>query len=148
MKYAPSTTLFDTTVARAVVLGDGDVATLQQFFERNPDYFWSVNGEAPCANEAHDEMNASLPDGWPHTWQGTIGFIDAHDELIAMANVVTDLLATGVFLSACSSSQRHFMDPALHRHCTTRSSAGPLQMARAGFGSVWSAATRGRSASG
>ena len=97
MKYAPSTTLFDTTVARAVVLGDDDRAALQQFFERNPDYFWSVNGEAPTADEAHDEMHAPLPDGWPHTWQGSIGFIDAHDELIGMANVVTDLLASGVF---------------------------------------------------
>jgi len=97
MKYAPSTTLFNTTVARAVVLGDDDLATLQRFFERNPDYFWSVNGEAPSADEAHDEMHAPLPDGWPHTWQGTIGFIDAHDDLIGMANVVTDLLATGVF---------------------------------------------------
>ena len=67
MKYAPSTTLFDTTVARAVVLGDDDLATLQRFFERSPDYFWSVNGEAPSADEAHDERHAPLPDGWPHT---------------------------------------------------------------------------------
>lgn len=96
-KYAPSTTLFDTAGARAVVLGDDDVVALQQFFARNPEYFWSVNGEAPSPNEAHDEMHAPLPDGWPHTWQGSIGFIDAHAELIGMANVVTDLLATGVF---------------------------------------------------
>ena len=97
LKYAPATTLFDTAVARAIVLGDDDLAELQQFFERNPEYFWSVNGEAPTADEAHSEMHAPLPDGWPYTWQGSIGFIDARDELIGMANVVTDLLAPGVF---------------------------------------------------
>jgi GNAT superfamily N-acetyltransferase len=96
-KYAPSTKLFDTTVARAVVICDDDLASRQQFFERNPDYFWSVNGEAPTANEAHNEMHARLPEGWLHTWQGSIGFIDAHDALIGMSNVVTDLLAPGVF---------------------------------------------------
>ena len=92
----PAAMLFDTAIARAVVLGDDDIAALQQFFERNPDYFWSVNGEAPTADEALREVHASLPDGWPYTWKGTLGFIDAHDELIGMANVVTDLLARGV----------------------------------------------------
>jgi len=97
MKYAPSTKLFDTAIARAVVLGDEDIAALQQFFDGNPDYFWLVNGEPPTAEEARNEMQAALPDGWPHTWHGNIGFIDAHGELIGMANVVTDLLASGVF---------------------------------------------------
>lgn len=52
-----SSTLFDAAVARAVELCDDDIARLQRFFERNPDYFASVNGEGPGTDEARAELH-------------------------------------------------------------------------------------------
>ena len=94
---APATTLFETATGRAVELGDNDIPSLQRFFERNPAYFLSVNGEGPTADEAENELHAPLPDGWSFTWKRSIGFLDHRDQLIGMANVVADLLARGVW---------------------------------------------------
>jgi hypothetical protein len=94
---ASSSTLFDAATVRAVELGDDDIPLLQRFFERNPDYFLSVNGEGPGADEARDELHSPLPEGWPFSWQRSIGFVDGGGNLIGMANVVADLLANGVW---------------------------------------------------
>jgi len=93
----PPRTLFETAAARAVALDDDDIPSLQQFFERNPVYFLSVNGEGPSTDEARNELHAPLPDGWPFTWKRSIGFLDRRGHLIGMANVVADLLARGVW---------------------------------------------------
>ena len=82
---------------RCVALGVDDIPRLQRFYEANPQYFVAVNGEPPGPREAHDEIHGELPAGWSYSQQWMLGFADAAGELAAMANVVTDLLAIGVW---------------------------------------------------
>ncbi len=82
---------------RSTELGPGSEALLQRFFEANPLYFLSVSGEPPQPEEAFDEINDDLPDGWPYTKKWVIGYVSPTGELAAMANVVADLLAQGVW---------------------------------------------------
>ena len=56
-----------------------------------------MNGQPPAPHEAHDEIHGALPEGWPFTKKWIIGFLDERDSLIAMANVVSDLLAPTVW---------------------------------------------------
>jgi GNAT superfamily N-acetyltransferase len=70
---------------------------LQHFFEANPQYFLAVNGEPAGPNEAHEEIHGELPSGWGFTKKWLIGYVDAQNELIAMANIISDLLSPGVW---------------------------------------------------
>lgn len=82
---------------RVVELGPDHVPLLQRFFEENPLYFESVNGEPANPGEAHEEIHEPLPAGWPHTKVWVIGYLDPTGCLVAMANVVSDLLAPSVW---------------------------------------------------
>lgn len=70
---------------------------LQDFFEANPLYFTTVTGEPARADEAHEEIHDALPAGWPHTKKWLIGYVDAQQRVVAVANIVSDLLATNVW---------------------------------------------------
>jgi GNAT superfamily N-acetyltransferase len=82
---------------RVIELGAGSEPLLQRFFEANPLYFESVNGEPARPTEAHEEIHDALPAGWPYTKKWVIGYADAQGSLVAMANVVSDLLAPTVW---------------------------------------------------
>jgi len=80
---------------------------LQRFFEANPEYYEIFYGEPPVPGEAHEEIHGELPAGWSFTKKWLIGYLDAAGEMVAMANVVSDLLAPrvwhiGYFLVATS----------------------------------------------
>ena len=92
-----ATELFFAGAYRAVELLPADVPRLQRFFERNPEYFLAVTGQLPSGHEAHDEVHGTLPAGWPFTKKWIIGFLNEHDSPVAMANVVSDLLAPAVW---------------------------------------------------
>jgi GNAT superfamily N-acetyltransferase len=81
----------------AVEIGPDTVPLLQRFFDANPDYFLAVNGELAGVDEAHEEVHGSLPDGWPFTRKWVVGILDPNGALVAMVNVVSDLLAAGVW---------------------------------------------------
>ena len=70
---------------------------LQRFFEANPDYFIAVNGEPAGPGEAHEEIYGELPAGMSFTKKWLVGYVDAGGALVALANVITDLLAPGVW---------------------------------------------------
>ena len=70
---------------------------LQRFFEANPQYFLSVNGESAGPNEAHEEIHGELPSGWSFTKKWPVGYVNTEGSLVAFANVVSDLLAAGVW---------------------------------------------------
>lgn len=89
--------LFDAGAFRAVELGDSDTPALQLFFERNPEYFLAVSGEPPDADEAREEVRSAPPEGWSYTRKWLIGFEDGTRALIGMANVISDLLAPGIW---------------------------------------------------
>jgi len=73
------------------------VPELQRFFEANPLYFMEVNGEPAGPNEAHEEIFGELPPGWSFTKKWVIGYMDASNSMVAMANMITDLLAPNVW---------------------------------------------------
>ena len=82
---------------RARELSDQDIATLQDFFVANPEYFIAVNGAPPRTNEAFEELNDQVPAGMPYTRIFRLGFFDESDSLIGMASVVSDLVASSVW---------------------------------------------------
>ena len=86
-----------TPRCRRVELTIPDLPKLQAFFEQNPHYFVTSNGQPPTSTEAQDEMDEPLPDGWPFTKKWILGFVDPADALVGMATVISDLLAPGVW---------------------------------------------------
>jgi GNAT superfamily N-acetyltransferase len=70
---------------------------LQRFFEANPAYFLAVHGAAAGPGEAHEEIHGELPAGWGFTKKWLVGYLDEGNALVAMANVISDLLAPGVW---------------------------------------------------
>lgn len=74
-----------------------DVERLQAFFVENPDYFHRVHGCAPQPDEARDEIDDRLPEGWSFTRKWKIGYFDTTGALVAMVSIVSDLLAPGVW---------------------------------------------------
>ena len=89
--------LFEVDGCRAVELSAADVPRLQAMFDGNPEYFLAVNGQPALPTEADEEVHGPLPAGWSYTKKWVIGFFDASDALIAVTNVVSDLLAIGVW---------------------------------------------------
>jgi GNAT superfamily N-acetyltransferase len=82
---------------RVLSLGAGAEPLLQRFFEANPFYFLAVHGQPAQAGEAHEEIHGRPPPGWPFTSVFVFGWQAADGELAAMANLVSDLLAPGVW---------------------------------------------------
>ena len=82
---------------RTVELGAGSEAALQRFFEASPEYFVIVTGEPATPGDAHEEIHGELPEGWPFTRKWLIGYLDEEGVVQAVANVVSDLLAPGVW---------------------------------------------------
>jgi GNAT superfamily N-acetyltransferase len=95
----PPTKLPSSPIAtlRTIELTSIEEPLLQRFFEANPQYFLSVNGEPAHPNEASEEIHGELPIGWSFTKKWLIGYVDAQNELVAMVNIVSDLLSPGVW---------------------------------------------------
>jgi GNAT superfamily N-acetyltransferase len=82
---------------RVLELAAGSEPLLQAFFDANPEYFLAIQGEPAAPTEAHEEIHGELPAGWSFTKKWVIGYVDANGSLIAMANLVSDILALGVW---------------------------------------------------
>jgi GNAT superfamily N-acetyltransferase len=80
-----------------IEITDAEADALQRFFDINREYSIAVNGEPPGPNVAHEVLHGELPAGWSFTKDWLIGYVDDHGTLVAIANVVSDLLATGVW---------------------------------------------------
>ena len=95
----PATALPASPIAglRTIEITAAHAPELQRFFEANPEYFLAVNGEPAGPNEAHEEIHGELPAGWRFTKKWLVGYMDAQNTMVAMANVVSDLLAPGVW---------------------------------------------------
>lgn len=90
----PQSPLPDLSVVDLTSHGE---ATLQVFFETNPLYFLAVHGEPAQSNEAHEEIYGALPADLPYTHKYVFGYQDSSGELVAMANIISDLLAHAVW---------------------------------------------------
>jgi GNAT superfamily N-acetyltransferase len=91
------TALFDGPGFHALEMGAEDIPALQRFFEENPDYFQTVAGEAPGPDMALREFEDRPPADWPWDGKWTIRFDDPSGAMVAMADVVRNLLAPGVW---------------------------------------------------
>ena len=99
MSARPAPDLPATAVAglEVVALERADAPLLQRFFDDNPAYFLAVQGAPAGPDEARAELEGTPPAGWPYTRQSAIGWRQADGELGAMAEVIGDLLAPGVW---------------------------------------------------
>jgi len=82
---------------RVVELGAADAPLLQRFFDDNPAYFLAVQGEPAAPGAAREELEEVPPAGWSYTRKLVIGWLDTGGRAAAMAGLVTDLLAPGVW---------------------------------------------------
>lgn len=73
------------------------VPRLQAFLDANPEYHLLVTGEPPPAGEAATEFAARPPEGWPYTKRWLLEIVDGNDSIVAIADVVSDLLAPRVW---------------------------------------------------
>ena len=89
--------LFHAVGVRACSLTEDAIPALQRFFEDNPLYFSTVNGQPPRTNEAREEFDDLPPAHMPFTGRWLIGLVDAEGQLIGMASVLSDFLAEGVW---------------------------------------------------
>lgn len=83
---------------RVIELQEDRADLLQRFYERYPLYFEQVNGEPPRPDEGLQEIHDLPPDGWSFSGKRVLGYADESGELIAVASLVTDLLAPRVWL--------------------------------------------------
>jgi GNAT superfamily N-acetyltransferase len=89
--------LFVAEVYEAVELAEEDLPALQAFFAGNPEYFLAVTGAPPRPDEAKQELECRPPPGLPYEKVYVLGFLDSGDQMVAMASVMTGLLAPGVW---------------------------------------------------
>jgi GNAT superfamily N-acetyltransferase len=70
---------------------------LQRFFEENPEYDLSVNGEPPRPGEAIEEFEAMPPADWPVGKKWLLCFEAGDGSMIGMADVLSDLFTKSVW---------------------------------------------------
>jgi GNAT superfamily N-acetyltransferase len=82
---------------RAIEITGEDEQLLQAFFVGNPQYFLAANGVPAGPNEAQQEIHGELPLGWSFTRKWLVGYLNADGGMVAMAHIVSDLLAPSVW---------------------------------------------------
>ena len=82
---------------RTVELGAGSEAALQRFFEASPQYFLIVTGEPAWPGDAREEIHGEPPEGWSFTKKWLVGYLDEEGAVQAVADIVSDMLAPGVW---------------------------------------------------
>jgi GNAT superfamily N-acetyltransferase len=95
----PLTTLPVSPIAgiRTIELTADRTPELQRFFDENPAYFLATSGEPAGPDEAYEEITSEVPPGWSFTKKWVVGYVQENGSLMALANVITDLLAPTVF---------------------------------------------------
>jgi RimJ/RimL family protein N-acetyltransferase len=91
------TALFTAGALAAFELGERDLDALQQLYEACPGYFVLAMGDPPGSDAARKTLESRPPEDWAWSRKWTIGFRETGTELVAMADLVADLLAPGVW---------------------------------------------------
>jgi GNAT superfamily N-acetyltransferase len=94
---AHRTPLFAGKGFRACEIETGDLPMLQRFFEANPEYHRLVTGQPPAADAAHEIFVGVPPDWMPYARKWLLGLFDEAGALLGLADIITDLLAPGVW---------------------------------------------------
>jgi GNAT superfamily N-acetyltransferase len=124
--------LFTLPGLRAQRLGAADVPALQHFFEANPDYFLSTGGEPPRPDEAQQELDDDPPAGMTYRERGLLGIVDDAGQLRAMASLLSDFLAPGVWHLSL-----YWLADALHGRGAAGATLAALQRWAAAQGAQW-----------
>jgi len=82
---------------RVFELVEVDIAVIQQLYDANPEYSRMVLGRAPRDGDAHDDFYDRPPAAFPMGRKFMLGFVDAEDELLGVAEIVSDLFAQSVW---------------------------------------------------
>lgn len=82
---------------RIVELVESDIAVVQQFYDANPQYSQTVFSRPPRPGDAHDDFYDRPPAEFPQGVKRLLGFAAADDELLGVAEIVTDLFANSVW---------------------------------------------------
>lgn len=90
-------TLFTARGLVACELTEADLPALQAFFEANPLYFEAVNGEPPGPDAARETFDDAPPPEMSFSKKFLVGFHDTDDRLVGVAEIVSNLLAFGVW---------------------------------------------------
>jgi hypothetical protein len=80
-----------------IELTSAHVPALARFFAANPAYFLAVQGEPARPDDAREEIEDPLPQGVPHTKKWVMGYVRPDGEIVAMANLVSDIFAPSVW---------------------------------------------------
>jgi len=89
--------LFATPSARSFEMRRDEMPRLQKFFEENPEYDLSVNGQPPHPGEALEEFESMPPAEWPMGRKWLLSFEAGDGSMIGMADVISDLLVKDVW---------------------------------------------------
>ena len=82
---------------RTVLLAQDDGLLVQSFYDSNPASFVLLTGLPAAKHAALDDSMALPPDDFSYKRKYFIGVIDADGQLLAVADVIEDLLAAGVW---------------------------------------------------
>jgi len=82
---------------RIVELMEADIAVMQQLFDANPEYSQMVLGRAPREGDAHHAFHDRPPAEFPMGRKFMLGFVDTENELVGVAEIVSDLFAKSVW---------------------------------------------------
>lgn len=93
----PRSALFEAGPWRAWPLSVDDAPWLQDFFNANPLYFVTVNGRPAGPGDALAELTERPPAEMPFRDLHWLAFVDEAGRLQGVANVLSDLLAPGVW---------------------------------------------------
>jgi GNAT superfamily N-acetyltransferase len=91
------TPLFEGEGIAAFELDHGDLDPLQRVYEATPSYFHAVLGEAPGPNSARETFERRPPPEMTFTRKRVLGFRAREADLVAVADVIEDLLAPHVW---------------------------------------------------
>jgi GNAT superfamily N-acetyltransferase len=89
--------LFEAGAFRALRLEEGDLPSMQAFFDANPEYELAVNAEPPAPGRARELFAAVPPDGWPFREKWLMRFVDEGGAIAGVADVIQDLFAKGIW---------------------------------------------------
>ena len=89
--------LFDAGVWQAIELDERDTASLQAFYDANPEYNVVVCGEPPGSDAAHETFASRPPDGWAYERKWVLGFRTEDGELVGIAELLSNLFVDGVW---------------------------------------------------
>jgi GNAT superfamily N-acetyltransferase len=90
-------TLFTAGSLTAGELAEPELPELQALFESNPGYFEIAEGERAGPDAAREQIDVALPADMPFGRIWNIGVRDPTRALVAMAGVVEDFIAPGVW---------------------------------------------------